>query len=61
MMLMGGSSHVRGNIEGNDLLRQFLKQKGGSADKNDLERYLAKESVSALKPYLDILSWRKEN
>ena len=37
-MLMGGSSHVRGNIEGNDLLRQFLKQKGGSADKNDFER-----------------------
>ena len=53
---MGESNHVGGNIEGNDLLMQFLKQKEGNAYKNDLERYLVEESVSPLKPDFDILS-----
>ena len=33
----------------------------GYVDRNDLERYLAKESVSPVKPKFDILSWWKEN
>ena len=43
------------------MLRQFLKERGGNVDRNDLERYLAEESVSPLKPDFDILSWWKEN
>ena len=43
------------------MLRQFLKERWGNTDRNDLERYLAEESVSLLKPDFDILSWWKEN
>ena len=43
------------------MLRQFLKERGGNVDRNDLERYLAEESVSPLKLDFDILSWWKEN
>ncbi|XWS15983.1 hypothetical protein CRYUN_Cryun34aG0048300 [Craigia yunnanensis] len=44
-----------------DTLQRLLNFYRGNADRNDLERYLAEESVSPLKPNFDILSWWKEN
>lgn len=45
----------------NELLSQFLKQRGDNREKNDLERYLAEENVNLLTPDFDILEWWKDN
>ncbi|XP_024027024.1 zinc finger BED domain-containing protein RICESLEEPER 2-like [Morus notabilis] len=45
----------------NELLSQFLKQRGANMEKNDLDRYLADENVNPLTPDFDILEWWKDN
>ena len=45
----------------NNLLSQYLKHRGGIAEKNDLEKYLLDENVNPMAENFDILAWWQVN